>query len=226
MAIFRNLVGNVATPMFCEIVLHGEVTTTSGQVKPVLNVFHFRRLVVGGTPDLTTLGNNFNASVGDALRACLNARYTLVEILLRLMDDPANAPFSVPINDAGALGDAASAYDLLSAVYYLIHTGFRGRSFKGSKHFSGLDESQITGDELTAAAITATWDQLTTNLNSLIAGIGDGANTWFPCIISQELSSLGPTDIPGIFTGADWSEVLLNSTIGTMRRRKERSVYD
>jgi len=225
MSLFRNFVGDVTNPFFVEFIIRGSALATGGQTKPLLNVFHFRRLTNSSPLSLTGLMTTLNSTWQDPLLACLNARYTLDQLELRPMDDPAAATLVEPVGASGNLGNAASAYDLLSAVVYQLKTGARGRNFKGSKHFSALDESQVTGDELTAAAVTATWDALTAAFAACIAGQSDGAgNTFFPIVLSQELSSLGPTDIPGIFTGADVSSVILNLTIGTMRRRKEKTV--
>jgi len=226
-ALFRNFLGDIANPFFAEVIIRGNATATGGTVKPILNVFHFRRLTNSSPADFVTFLSNFTTLFQGPLLACLNERYNMEQTECRPMDDPAAATVVQPISEPGALGNAASAYDLLSAVVYQMKTGFRGRSFKGSKHFSGLDESQVTGDELTAAAVTATWDALTAAFTAAIAGISDGAgNTFYPIILSPTLSSLGPTDIPGVFTGADVSSVLLNLTVGSMRRRKEKTVVN
>lgn len=225
MALFRNFLGDIVNPFFAEVIIRGEATATGGTVKPILNVFHFRRLTNSSPADFVQFLANFTTLFQEPILNTLNSRYNLIQTECRPMDDPAAATAIQPVNDSAALGNAASAYDLLSAVVYQMKTGFRGRSFKGSKHFSGLDEGQVTGDELTAAAVTATWDALTAAFVSAIAGISDGSgNTFYPIILSPTLSSIGPTDIPGVFTGADVNGVVLNLTIGTMRRRKEKTV--
>lgn len=222
MVLFRNLIGDIANPFFVEVVQRGEIAASDGSNLPCLNVYNFRRLSNGLPFDPANVVDAVQNAITTPILASTNVRYTLVQWECRALDDPAAATAIQPSGANGDLGDAESAYDACSAVYYLIRTGHRGRSFFGSKHFGAIDEENIDSDELNDTGI-ALYTTLRTALRGLITSpvVDDDGNAWKPFILSRELSSLGPTDIPAIITGADWATVELNLTIGTMRGRKE-----
>jgi len=217
-----NLLGDVAKPYFMEVVQRGTIVDSNGGAIPAVNIYHFHRL--DNTPSIVEgqLASEVNDILAGPIIAATNARYSLDQWEERPLDDPAAATFVMPINDSGAIGNDASAYANQSAVYMLIRTGYRGKSYKGSKHYAGIDEAHVTKDELVTTGLTL-WTAVRDALRSLItAPIEDvSGNIWYPFILSRELSSLGPTDIPAVVSGADWNSVELNLTVGTMKHRKE-----
>jgi hypothetical protein len=220
MALFRNLVGIPANPLMVEVISRGTLTTSNGTVKPILNVYHFRK-TAGSSPTNST---NVVAAVAAALVGpftnTLNARYTLTQWECRPLDDPASATAIQPDGTQGQI-TTSDSYDSCSCVSMLIRTGFRGRSFKGAKRFGPLSEGDTTNDQLVGTGLT-NWTALRDALRSIMTGIVDSdSNTWTPVVLSTTLSTLD--SLPAVFTGADWADVLLNKTIGTMRHRKEKT---
>lgn len=222
MALFRNLLGDVDNPFFIEIVQRGFYTDNQARTIPCLNVWHFRRLTNGLAFDPTDIGGVFTADLQTAFLAATNVGYTWEQTECRGMDDPAAATAITPVGDPGTVGNAASAYTSLAAAKFTHYTGFRGRSFLGGKHFAGLDEAHVTQCEINATG-QALWDAVAlVQTNWVSGGLEDSAgNTWVLCVLSPTLSSTGPTDIPGIFTGADVSSIKYNLTVGSMNGRKE-----
>jgi hypothetical protein len=221
MHLFRNLVGDIDNPFIVELLSRGTATTSSGLQKPVINVYHFRRLTNGGVFDPADVCAVLAAAIQGDFLACLNQRYILTQWELHAMDDPASTTAVQPDGTHGGI-TTSDSYDLATAVYMLIRTGFRGRSFKGSKHYCPISEGDVVSDELTGDGLTH-FGTLRATLQALKAGTLDTAgNTWFPIVLSRELSTLDTA--PAIFTGADWDTVLLNKTVGTMSRRKEKTV--
>lgn len=217
---FVNDVGTPSNPKYVEVVQRGSVLTTGGEVKPSLNVYHFRRKSTGATFDPTNVVAAIATAIEGTVVNAMNVRYTLTQWECRGMDDPSLA---TAIQPSGAVGQVTTdSYDSCSAVYFLIRTGYRGRSYKGSKHYTPLSEEDTVNDQLAGTGLT-NWTAVKTMLAGLITGVTDtDTNVWYPIILSRELSSLDSN--PAIFTGADWNEVLLNKTVGTMRRRKQKTV--
>lgn len=223
--LFRDFLGDVDNPYFIEVILRGTLLDNQERAIPCLNVFHFRRLVNTENFSPVNICSAFETAFKTSLLAATNVRYTMDQIECRGMDDPAAATAINPVGEAGTIGNAASAYTAANAVYILLRTGFRGKSFKGSKHFGGLDEAHVTQDELNATG-EGLWANVMDVLTGWVSpGLSDAdGNAWKLCIISPTLSSLGPTDIPAIFTGADVATAVLNLTVGTMRHRKEKTI--
>lgn len=219
---WRNLLGDVDKPYFLEVVLRGHVVDSNDREIPAINIFHFHRLDNTPTYAPGDLVGLVQAVLKDPLLSATNVRYHIEQWEERPIDDPAAASFVIPDPDAGAIGNDASAYANQSAVYMLIRTGYRGKSYKGSKHFAGIDEAHVTRDELVTTGL-GLWQNVRNALRTFISAplTDDNGNIWYPFVLSRELSSLGPTDIPAVVSGADWDSVELNLTVGTMKGRKE-----
>jgi hypothetical protein len=95
----------------------------------------------------------------------------------------------------------------------------RGKNFRGGKRLCPVATAFALKDELSAAGITAA-----ALVNGYIAATLTTANgsTMIPFVLSRNLSQLrvNPTTI----VGSDLISVLTNKTLGTMRRRKEKTV--
>lgn len=221
MGAYRNVTGNPAIPMFLEIVLYCPITMANGNVHNNTNVFHFvQTSIVPAVETLASLQAAFLSALETQLEAALPITYANGKVKARFMDDPTFA-YNTPSGDVdGAVtGDRATNFN---AVTIQVNTDARGRNFRGSKHFGPIAESQTTLDALNAGAITL-WGDVVNGLYNLMAGgLAGASTTWAWIVLSQTLSDLEAN--PCVFTYAWVNAALLNTTVGTMRRRKERPV--
>lgn len=221
MSVFRDVVGVPANPNFFRWTLKGELLTTGGQVKKCLNVFDFKRFSGSAAPDRSAIDGSLWTIIQGHLTAATVARYTVPRRSVRFLDDPTDAEVeytSTPLTGS----QEGDGYASDSAVYMLLKTGARGRSFKGSKHFGGLCEDDTINDQLDASGI-ALWTDVLNDLKTYgITGVAIGANVWKMVVVSTLLSDLEA--YPAVITGADISNVLLNLTIGTMGHRRQKTV--
>jgi len=217
MAKFVNQVGDVSAPYFIEIVTRGTFTPTTSPAKNIVAVFNFRRLTNSPLFDPTDIAAVFRAAWNATYLAIANSLYALTQTECRGMDDP-TAATAIDLT-GGNGGVEADSYAGDDAVYFQLKTGYRGRSFFGSKHLNGANESDAVNGYLAGGGITA-WTTVKTLLELwTTTGLVDGAgNAWKLIVLSRALSDLEAS--PSIFTGADVSEVLLNTRLGTMGRRR------
>ena len=219
----RNISGIVATPLFLEIVQQGNITTSNGSVKPFVNVWHFFQVtVVPVLCSLNELCDAFLANMEASLEAALPIAYANGTVKARFLDDP-SFPYNIPRGDIdGAVtGDRATTFN---SVCFQLRTDARGRNFRGSKHLGPVAESQTTLDNLNGGALTL-WGAVKTAYEGLFGGgLQDGVagGSWSPIVISSNLSDREST--PSVFTFAYVNGVVVNPTVGTMRRRKEKVV--
>jgi len=217
MAKFVNQVGDVAAPYFIEIVTRGTFTPTASPAKNIVSVWNFRRLTNSLLFDPTDIAAVFVTDWNASYLAIANSLYAQEQIECRGMDDPTAA---VAVDVApGNGGEESDAYAGDDAVYFQLRTGYRGRSFFGSKHLCGASESDVVNGYLSGGGVTA-WTTVKTQLETwTTTGLVDSAgNAWKLIVLSRVLSDLEAN--PSIFTGADVTEVLLNKRIGTMGRRR------
>jgi hypothetical protein len=163
------------------------------------------------------LGNLISTVGLPNLLPLLNVRVTGITHDLRPLDDPLIPAIE---NNAGTGPGQVTGDPLPSslAVVCELRTDVRGRSFRGSKHFSGLSESDILhGDELDVTPLV-NWNVFAA---AMATSAGDGVgNTFTPCVLSPTLSIVYGT--PPVFTGADLTGATAKAILGTMRRRKEK----
>jgi hypothetical protein len=201
-----------------EIIIKGHYVATGTTVKNLANVFHYKYNSGGVSPgSASDLLTAFLAGPWAAISAQLTTAYVGDDSLCRRLDD-ALAQFisgGAPANGARATprfpGDVA--------VAYLLRTPSRGKSFKGSKHFGPVAAADVVGDEISGGAVAA-WTAVGVSMGNVL--VGAGGTNYQPVILSRVLSQLrfNPTTLVGDVVNA----VLLNKTIGTMRRRKEKTV--
>ena len=219
MGAIRNVSGIPATPIFAEVILQAAVPLANGGTRPFLNVFHFRQIsVVPALGVLADLKTSVNGALEAALEDALSIQYQNGKFKARWMDDPTFA-YDTPNKDIDGTvtGDRATAFN---AVTIQMRSDARGRNFRGSKHFGPIAESQTTLDDLNAGAITK-WQAVADAIASMVGTVSGGnATSWTPIILSPTLSDLEAS--PCVFTFADLTDCVLNNTVGTMRRRRER----
>ena len=220
---YENEIGSATEPKFIQIKTVYPVTFSNGRVYPVTNLYHFRR--APGTWHAVTLSQlntafigNFDASLSAALQNDAGAG----SIQSKFLDLPTNDYGPAGVMTQGQVsGDRLPLYN--TAVCQL-KTGVRGRNYKGSKHYAPVAESSTTEDNLTGAGL-ALWQDVRQSLEDVSdpGFMNDAAgNHWYLTVISTTLSDL--VSSPCLFTGADVTEVLLNVRIGTMKKRKEKSL--
>jgi len=218
---FTNVVGTPSTPKFVEAVIRGELLTTGGEIVPCLNVFHFKHHSGPTTTDPLNFLSSFTGGIQAELLAATVARYTLSQTEARFMDSPAE-PVGIQVVEAN--GDIETdPYASDAAVYMLLRTGYRGRSFKGAKHFGGLAEEDTVADQLDASGIV-NWGAVGAVIEDWgVTGLDDGDGNVYKLVVLQPTNSDLQAD-PSIFTGAVVVDVLLNKTIGTMGRRRQKTI--
>lgn len=200
-----------------ELVMTGVVTETGGSSKNIVNVFHyFQSPNVPSPPSAALVAQQFRAHPWADIAAQLSAAYVASNMTARYLDDATNQAIGTSLGASGAI--ALPRLSSAEAVVTPLQTGLRGKSFRGSKHFGVLPAASVVGDELTAGA-EAAWLAVAA---AMLTPLTVSGQTFVPCIVSKTLSQLrfNPTFIIAVPLTA----VLVNKTIGTMRKRKEPTV--
>lgn len=200
-----------------EIVMHGISAADTPQAKPIDNVYHFIRNSTVLPIDKAEVQNAFQTAIGDIVLLALHSRYTQASNLVRWVNDALDLPQSFTETGVGALA-GESLQDFTCAVVQMKST-LRGRNYRGSKHFSPLSELSVKGDVLAASGITL----FTAVRVAILAGFTDASgNLWKPCILSTTLSQL--RENPTTVIASQVVSCPLNTTLGTLRHRKVRTV--
>lgn len=200
-----------------EIAHMGTVASGGGQTKNFANVYHFRRSAVVGVFDSTAIANEFINVMVPAITDCLNVDYTTTGVSVRCVNDALDPPITVA--DATPGNVAGERLPDYNSVMILMRTPARGRHYRGRKHYGPISEADSVDDVLTAGAVTL----FTTLITTLNAGFTDAnGNFWLQVVLSKTLSNMetNPTNI----VIQDVTQYLLNKSLGTMRRRKIKTV--
>jgi hypothetical protein len=201
-----------------EIVLRGQIAAGGSDAVNTAFVFHYRRNTVSVDPVKTALNTAFNAGPAAKIALALNEGWSASLHDIRWLNDAEDPYVSITATEVGAVtGDRLPSDD---AVFLLARTALRGRRFKGGKHLAPFSESDIGDDVINAGAIT----RCTTICTALTTPLTDSTgNVWNFCIVSRKLSQLKTN--PTTVISNDVTQMLVNARIGTMLRRKVRSVY-
>jgi hypothetical protein len=203
---------------YLEIIVYAYATAIGGTVKNVVNVLHFMRNATILPVDKSDIETTFQSSTWDTVLAALSVSYTQTNTTVRFFDDALDAPISFVEAGVGAIaGDRLPDYN---AVTIQLRTAFRGKSYRGSKHLGPIAESSTTGDLLAGGAVTLFEDVGA----ALVAGFTDGnGNLWVPVIRSSKPPAQYRVNPTTVVANAVIS-YRLNKSLGTMRRRKVRTV--
>lgn len=202
----------------CEVLVPARQAAAGSNDAPSINVFHFRRTTVSGVYSNLAIGTAFVASIGAAVLAASNARYTPQLVNVRNVDD-ATDPYQ-PTVFAGVGAIATDALPSDDAIVHILQSSVRGKNYQGRKHYGTGNESDTTGDVLVGAGL-ARWVAVKT---AHLAGFTDAnGNVWVGCVLSRVLSQLRRNPTTVISSDITAIKVVLN--IGTMRRRRTRTVY-
>jgi hypothetical protein len=218
---FTNLVGTPAAPQFIEAIVRAHMSPPAGGTIPAVTVFNFRRLSTSPIFDPVDIADVFRAAFVAGFLPVASNEYHVDQYEVRGMDDPTAATAIDLTTGTGAV--ATDAYQTDNAVYFQKKSGYRGRSFFGTQHFTGVVEDHVDGGYLNTTGKTA-WNGVRTMMTDwTTTGLVDSAgNAWKLIVLSRLLSNL--ISNPCTFTGADITQVIYNTRVGTMGRRRGNRV--
>ena len=201
-----------------EIVVRGLIAAGGSDAVRTAFVFHLQRAAVSVNPTKAALNTIFNTTIMTPIAAALNENWAATLHDVRWLNDAQDPYSSITATEVGAItGDRLPSDD---AVFLLFRTGLRGRSFKGGKHLAPFSESDIGDDIVNAGCLT----RLQTIATALLTPMTDSTgNVWSLTLVSRSLSQL--TVNPTTVVANNVTQVLVNQRIGTMLRRKVKSVY-
>lgn len=203
-----------------EIIQRGHCVNLSGQSKRIINRFTLAALSapLGYVAGLPTLVTNFIAAMTTSWAAFLSTGYLDDDITIRQMDDATSAPYTInPGLGNGTVGLIADMVAPDLTGYFKLATALRGKNYRGSKHLSPLNETQMDQGTLNAAAITT----LKAVMNAFTTGtFSDGVQNFKATVQSQNLSqtAVNPTTI--IAQVVSPTRCAANKTLGTQRHRR------
>lgn len=203
---------------YMEIVSYATITAAGGTAKASNNVYNFYR----ASTVLPVVKSNIEAAFQAAIMAkvllAMQQDYAQSRNTVRFVDDATDAPVSFTEAGVGAIATARGPD--FQAVTLQLKTGLRGRTFKGSKHYSPIAEADTDGDVLTSGAAT----RFNTLGTAIVTGFTDSdGNVWIPTILSRKPPAQYVTN-PTTVVATVITQALLNKSLGTMRRRKIRTV--
>ncbi len=203
-----------------EIIVQGSVATSGGGGKTFINTFHMQHVGgAGPAPTKAQIDTMFVTNIWSVIFPNLTTDWVGQQITVRFMDDSTDVPAVTSVPASGT--DALPRLDSFSAAVLLLRTGLRGKSYRGSKHFGPLASSTVVKDELTNAAVTA-WNAVLTAIQS----VWNSGTLWnYQCAIFSKTKSpslVNPTNL--VVTPLDGAG-RTNKTVGTMKRRKEKTNF-
>lgn len=206
-----------AQKLVAEVQMLGNVASGGGGAKNFANVYHFRRTTNVNPYNNTSIANEFIAAILPAVCAAISDDYVTTGVSARCVNDAEDLPVTVADVTPGAI--AGQRLPDYNATMLLLRTNLRGRWYRGRKFYGPIAEADSDEDVLSAGAIT----RFGTIITALGAGFTDSdGNPWIPVVLSRNKSTLdaNPTNV----VAADVTSIVLNKTLGTLRRRKVRTV--
>lgn len=204
--------------MNAQVVAYGVSASQGGGTKNIVNVFNFQRTTDVNPLSKTNIEGAFNTAIMTPMLAALSVDYTQTHVTVRFIDDALDAPASVTRAGVGAIaGERLPDYN---AAVVQLKTSLRGRRYRGSKHFGPIAESDTDGDLLVPAAQT----RFNTLGTAIVTGFTDAdGNVWKSTIVSSMPPAqykVNPTTVVATIVISK----VLNKSVGTMRRRKVKTV--
>lgn len=203
---------------YLEIVAKGTLAANGSNSVNIINVFHFRRTSTLDPISKANIESAFQAAVMDKVLLAASEDYGQDGTTLRFIDDALDAAALFSETGVGAIAtDRAPGLD---CVTMQLVTGIRGRFARGSKHFAGLVEAHTTGDIINGTGATL-WNAVRDGIKN---GFTDAdGNVWVPFVNSHQPPAQWLVN-PVVMVANDVTNVILNLTVGTMRRRKAKTV--
>lgn len=200
-----------------EIKLFAVVAEPPASGHNTVSVWHYAQQVTNpNQPDPVAVLTQFGGTITLALSQLLHHDWAVTQTTARWMDLPTNpeAINAAPISGAKT-GDRLPTFN---SVVYQLKTPFRGKEYKGRKAFAAIAEADTTEDELVDPALT-NWKNF---INNILLPLTVSGQTLIPVVLSRKNSPL----VGGVQTlqAAPITVALLNKTIGTMRKRKMKTV--
>lgn len=196
-----------------QIISKGLIADGGSGVRPCLNVYNYRRPSGAPTLNKANVLTAFNTLIENKIENILHPDYTCDELTARMLEDNLDAETPKTVTWIGVrTGDRAPDFQCFT---FQLKSALRGRSYRGSKHYSPISESD-TDKDVVDAGIAADISALET---ALAAGFTDSdGNTWSPVVVSWTLSSLSG-DLWTI-SAAAITTVTANQQLGTVNSRK------
>lgn len=144
----------------------------------ILNVYHYLAFGPVTTPDLQAFSNDFQASVLPGILLAQNPNLTHFRLFLDWVNLDATF-LDDSINEPGQKAGGNDAPTFVNASYLFSRVDKDTRN--GRKAITGLDESDFTGNNLTAGALAVH----ATALAGMLMTITDTINVLTPCILGQ-----------------------------------------
>lgn len=206
-----------ANMLHYQIVIRGRQAAAGSSVAPAINVFCYRRTTLVAPASKANLNTIFQTTILVPLLAAANVRYTPNTVSIRCLNDAQDPYADFAAAGAGAIATDSEPSD--DAVYCYLKTAIRMPGGKGGKHFAGTSEVDTTGDILTGAGL-ARWQAVQAALKLVL--VDATPNTWVPTVFMPTSSQIkiNPTTV----NFADVIDSLLDLNIGTMRRRRTKTV--
>jgi hypothetical protein len=204
-----------------EIHVKGSIVAGGSNSKNTDYVFYYRRTSTVPPLSKANLDAAFQAGPVAKILLATNVRWSQLFNEVRFINDPLDA--FVPFSHVNLGNIATDGMEGQCTVYMMLRTGLRGKSYRGAKHFTGLNESDTTqpNDDVLNAGSIALWGAVITAwMTPLVDASG---NTWVPTVVSRVLSNL--TVSPAVVVSNDVTGIFLNKRIGRMKRREAASVY-
>lgn len=203
---------------YVEITALAIIQAGGGSSKNVANVYHFRRTGSSLPVVKANVEAAFQTAIGAKVLLALEVDYVMTANTVRFYDDALDPPASFTETGVGAIAAPRDANFVSGTIQ--LKTGLRGRSGRGSKHYSPFADADIVGDVLTAGAQT----RLNAILTAILAGFTDSdGNVW----VCQIRSTRPPAQYrvnPVTVVANDVTSGKINKTLGTMKRRKVKTV--
>jgi hypothetical protein len=206
------------TAEYFQLAQKGLMAAAGGNSVNTVFLYHFRRTAGTTTPSKSSINTRFEATIGAAVAAALNARWAATVNSIRRLNDAldANVDFSSAL--VGAISGDSMPSD--QAAYIFCRTGVR--YYFGGKHYGPMSESDstTTSDVFNSACLA----RLATIATALLAGFTDAdGNVWASSILATKDSVLSTN--PVTIIANDVTQALVNHRVGSMNRRKVSSVY-
>jgi hypothetical protein len=207
---------------YVEIVTQAHAVARGGAQKNFYNIYHFRRTTTVNVLSKAHIESAFQTAIMTPVLAALDVDYVQEQTSIRFFEDPLNAQtFFAETGVGGVSGDRLPDFN---AAVVQLHAGIRGKVGRGSKHYGPIAESSTTGDDLTSGAVTL----VTAIGTAIIAGFTDSdGNVWVPGMKAAARVGKPYHYVLPLPTITGWTDIVsfvVNKSLGTMRRRKIRTV--
>lgn len=203
-----------------EVVVKGHCLSKSGESKDIINRYVYVNDDTVFLADLVHFDTAFQLAFTTPYASLLNIGFVADTISYRQMDDATN-PALIQANGLnGAVGSVATMVGPQYTAYLKLITTKRGKNYRGSKHYSPLDESMVNQGELDTGGITAISGMLTVVKANLTV---DG-HVWIPAIMSQNKSQTAVNPCWIIATRISSAYSKANKTTGVQRHRKFKTL--